>query len=269
MNCWEPLRAEALQRSEQLQARKFEKSSDWAISSQADAKAPEGSTTRASKLTPKAINLYTAGKTLRQVGQELDVPYKTIGRWLHKAGIKLRKPGQNAKSAALTKELLHNLYIEQDRSAEWIAAIYGVEAKTVRDALRANGIEVRRTNKGRKFDPKMHEEHARQLRGKYVGSKNPNWRGSSVTKYNRDRASFQSKEWSKAVRGRDGKCMHCGTTHKLHAHHITPWRQNAALRYDVSNGITLCALCHQKEHGKEFPDWVTRKAPRAQTTLLG
>lgn len=261
MNCWNPLRADTLQRSEQSQAREVEKLSDWAISSQADAKAPEGSTTRASRLTPIIKNLYEAGRTLRQIEQETGVPAKTANRWLIAVGLKLRKPGQTAKTAALTETLLRRLYQDEDKSAEWIAKQFGTTPQTVRRLLRANGIEVRRTNKGRKFDTEMHRKHSEWLKGRYAGDKNPNWRGAKVSKYQRERASFQSKEWSKAVRERDGKCVDCGSTERLHAHHIVAWRKNAALRYEVSNGVSLCAPCHQQRHKNEFPDWVTRKAP--------
>lgn len=250
--------------------RKSKKSSDWAISSQADAKAPEGSTTRASKLTPIARLLYEEGQTLRQIGQELNTPHETIGRWLKKAGVQMRKPGQTANAAKVDNVgWLELQYVVLDKSAEKIAVEAGVAPETVRRLLKAHGIAVRRTNKGRKFDPAMHAAHAEWLKGRFVGEKNPNWRGAKVSKYKRDRASFQSKEWSKAVRARDGKCVKCGSRERLHAHHIKPWRKYSELRYDVGNGMTLCPPCHQQEHRNEFPDWVTQKAPRVQGSPKG
>lgn len=65
-----------------------------------------------------------------------------------------------------------------------------------------------------------------------------------------DRNSSRYKEWRKAVFERDGfHCVKCGTKKDLQAHHIKPWKNNKALRYEVSNGMILCRKCHLKEHG--------------------
>lgn len=52
-------------------------------------------------------------------------------------------------------------------------------------------------------------------------------------------------KWSKLVRQRDGCCRRCGKRPPwvLQAHHIRP-RGRSMTRYDVANGITLCAYCH-------------------------
>lgn len=67
--------------------------------------------------------------------------------------------------------------------------------------------------------------------------------------------------WKKGVRFRDGnKCRHCGrrvvVTLKLQAnraeiHHVTG-RAHKPTRYDVRNGIQLCAACHQKVERNEL-----------------
>lgn len=54
--------------------------------------------------------------------------------------------------------------------------------------------------------------------------------------------------WARAVKNRDKKCMGCGTTKKLHAHHIVPKVINPDMAFDIDNGITLCEECHKKEH---------------------
>lgn len=43
----------------------------------------------------------------------------------------------------------------------------------------------------------------------------------------------------------------CNSKKNLNVHHITPWSKASALRYDISNGITLCKQCHQFITGKE------------------
>jgi len=37
----------------------------------------------------------------------------------------------------------------------------------------------------------------------------------------------------------------------LNAHHIQKWASASSLRYDPSNGITLCKNCHKKVTGHE------------------
>lgn len=251
--------------------RKSEKLTDWAISSQADAKAPEGSTTRASNLTPIAARLYAEGLTTRQIGAKLGIPNNTVSRWLRAAGVKMRKVGQSAIHGKVDDyEFLYDQYITQDKSAEQLSKELGVMPGTILTMLKRHGIPVRSTNKGRKFDPEMHKKHSEWLMGRFVGDKNPNWRGGQVHPDKRLRTSYQSKEWSNAVRERDGhKCKECGATGRLHAHHVKPWKDHPELRWDVDNGVTLCPRCHQKAHEFPFPQWVMDNAPRVQGSPKG
>lgn len=65
-----------------------------------------------------------------------------------------------------------------------------------------------------------------------------------------DRNSDRYRQWRKAVFVRDKfQCQHCGTTKNLQAHHIKSWMRSEELRYDVTNGITLCRKCHLNAHG--------------------
>lgn len=63
--------------------------------------------------------------------------------------------------------------------------------------------------------------------------------------------------WSKAVKDRDGwKCQLCGKDcgkigGHAHAHHIMR-KQSTAMRYNLENGICLCAGCHK--FGVHSPD---------------
>jgi predicted restriction endonuclease len=51
--------------------------------------------------------------------------------------------------------------------------------------------------------------------------------------------------WSKKVRERDGKCVMCGKTERLQAHHyIKTKARSLKYRWDIRNGITLCYGCH-------------------------
>jgi 5-methylcytosine-specific restriction endonuclease McrA len=69
------------------------------------------------------------------------------------------------------------------------------------------------------------------------------------------RNSADYKEWRAAVYRRDDfTCQRCRKRggHDLHAHHVKGWTRYPALRFDVSNGMTLCNPCHvawHQEHG--------------------
>lgn len=55
--------------------------------------------------------------------------------------------------------------------------------------------------------------------------------------------------WTRQVVKRDGKCMTCGSTERLEAHHIlakSKWPQFAT---KTMNGITLCYDCHRGSRG--------------------
>jgi len=72
-------------------------------------------------------------------------------------------------------------------------------------------------------------------------------------------------EWSKAIRERDKKCLHCGVDQDLHAHHVLPKHSHPDLRLELSNGITLCYRCHKKEHERKRPVRVRSENPRKTT----
>lgn len=51
------------------------------------------------------------------------------------------------------------------------------------------------------------------------------------------------KLWREAIHARDGKCQVCESTSALNAHHVIG-RRNHSVRWDLDNGILLCAGCH-------------------------
>lgn len=62
------------------------------------------------------------------------------------------------------------------------------------------------------------------------------------------------KDFRREVLKRDGKkCMMpgCKNRRNLQVHHIKKWSSAASLRYETSNGITLCKKCHDSIKGYE------------------
>lgn len=80
------------------------------------------------------------------------------------------------------------------------------------------------------------------------------WTGFEITEKARQRHSKELKEWRKRVFERDNfTCQMCGKIgERLHAHHIKPFSKFPELRFELSNGVTLCANpCHKKTISKE------------------
>lgn len=76
------------------------------------------------------------------------------------------------------------------------------------------------------------------------------------TRSKRKWRSEKYKEWRQAVYKRDNyKCVICGSTHKLNAHHLYSYSNCKTLRYLVKNGVTLCHKHHEQFHyvfGKRY-----------------
>lgn len=63
--------------------------------------------------------------------------------------------------------------------------------------------------------------------------------------------------WSKAVKKRAGfKCEVCGKTESLNSHHVVG-RRNRRLRWELFNGVCLCAGCHtfKLKSAHQNPEW--------------
>jgi len=83
------------------------------------------------------------------------------------------------------------------------------------------------------------------------GAKCHSWKGG-VTPLNKvERKSTKYADWRRAVFERDNyTCQHCSDARggNLNAHHIKDFANHPALRYDITNGITLCKTCHDAVH---------------------
>lgn len=77
-----------------------------------------------------------------------------------------------------------------------------------------------------------------------------NWKGGIDSENRLMRNSTDHQEWSAAVLRRDRwTCQRCGYKGRaLVAHHIKSWSRHHDLRFDVSNGQTLCRPCHCEVH---------------------
>lgn len=81
---------------------------------------------------------------------------------------------------------------------------------------------------------------------RYSGKEHPNYREDA----RRKNRTGKHHQWVNAVISRDkATCQECGAVEiELHAHHIKSYKGYPELRFDVSNGITLCYKCHWDIH---------------------
>jgi hypothetical protein len=157
----------------------------------------------------------------------------------------------------------HGLHLRQVGSA------MGVSLQTVWFVLRRLGIECRSSgdhNRGRKQSP----EHIRKVIEARKGfrfshetrrqmSESAKRRGTTnnffVDGRGQERATARRQEmdaleyrlWREAVFKRDEYvCQSCQKRGgRLHADHIKGWALHPELRYELSNGRTLCVACHK------------------------
>ena len=78
------------------------------------------------------------------------------------------------------------------------------------------------------------------------------WReNNGIGENAKERRNREYRKWRTGVLERDGKCLSCGCTENLVAHHIKEFALYPHLRFELDNGITLCDKCHKKLHKEE------------------
>jgi len=83
-----------------------------------------------------------------------------------------------------------------------------------------------------------------------IGENSAHWLGGVTPEKTKIRNSKAMAEWRKSVFDRDDyTCQSCNKKGvHLHAHHIIPFSVDASLRFEISNGQTLCKECHKMVH---------------------
>lgn len=93
------------------------------------------------------------------------------------------------------------------------------------------------------------------------------WRDGADERRKDARRKAEYRWWRDAVFARDNyTCQKCGDSKggNLRAHHIKPFAKFVELRFNVSNGQTLCSACHDLEHFKPGSTRNIRKLKRGE-----
>jgi 5-methylcytosine-specific restriction endonuclease McrA len=90
-------------------------------------------------------------------------------------------------------------------------------------------------------------EVGRRQAEKQRGCHHWNWKGGVSRAYKTGYYSLEYKNWRREVFVRDSFiCQQCGSREYVTAHHVKSFAKYPELRFDISNGITLCETCHKK-----------------------
>lgn len=108
---------------------------------------------------------------------------------------------------------------------------------------------IRRKKDGKPYKVKMQVGHGVR------GEKNHFWKGGITELNKNERRRLKARQWRQSVLRRDNyTCQICGARNRrglgktvvLNADHIKSWSNFPELRYELSNGRTLCVDCHKK-----------------------
>lgn len=223
-----------------------------------------------------------------EIARTVGVCSASIYNWLDKYGIPRRQGRDAQMPVEPSKESLFDLYITQELSIDETAHRVGSSESSISKLLDAYGIKKRerwekcagwntgiplseeqrailsksakqRTGKkspryGVTLSEKTKNKIADKLKGRFRGEENPQWKGGQPNPRHKWHSRHEYKEWRSAVYERDNyTCQMCGkkSNGDIQAHHISTWYEAPELRFEVSNGITLCESCHRSIKSKE------------------
>lgn len=214
-------------------------------------------------------------KKVKDIADDCGTSTDVIYDWLKKYNIKT-----NRYTEKPDKEILENLYIKELKSTREIAKILGCSRSAIINWLKKYEIPIRTISEsnhnyfkykgGKKIqsekvkkdwendkyrnlqskikkelfknNPELKIQHSAKMQGIDISE----WNGFSELETRRIRKSLDYKNWQNEVFKRDDyTCQCCGKRGGvLHAHHLESFSDNPDLRFDISNGITLCENCH-------------------------
>lgn len=162
-----------------------------------------------------------------------------------------RKPFSQERKDKIRKALIGNKNAVGNKSSvgrsPWNKGKTDIYSEDVLKAISAKQ-KGKRNSPRTEFKKGIRVSIATEFKKGRPGYLTSNWKGGVTSESEKLRKSDRYKLWRLSVFERDNfTCKCCGERGgKLHADHIKPWSLFQNLRFDISNGRTLCIPCHKK-----------------------
>lgn len=155
---------------------------------------------------------------------------------LSESQIRRRKSGSNSRAENAKCEVLLDVdYIDELSSLGSLGVYVSIEKPSVKQEIDAETSYYRELNK------------AQPIAVSYIEPIQ-----SNILRFNTNGRGEDHRVWADAVKERDGyRCQNPRCNNRagiMHAHHIYNYADFPEMRYEVSNGITLCEPCHTEFH---------------------
>ena len=197
-----------------------------------------------------------------EIANDYSINLRTLREWISKFG--LVKYGK--LKSELSKEDLYEMYFVKHMTSEEIAKIYNSTGNTVISLLKEYGYKVPSRSEllDIYYNQKGGYERVRAAQStmenriksscRQHGIAIEDFSGFSTTEQHMARNNTYYKEWIRKVFKRDNYTCQCCKKRggKLNAHHLYNFSEYENLRYEISNGITLCERCHLINYPNSF-----------------
>lgn len=218
-----------------------------------------------------------AGKTIRQISEEVGVAYKSVAAVAEKNGIRFMKRVDTPNEDLSYKDKDWLLARKSEGLSNGrIAEICNTTEDRVKKSVRRHNLtgmgrgvilagnkRMEPWNKGKTYSmtPEVYERHKERMKAR-SGPNSSSWKGGyeNYAAPKLARASFTTKVKKEVLSWFNYKCAVTGRKDKLEIHHVDPCWHNPDRIFDKTNLIPLHASVHAYIHNNhldlEFMEWV-------------
>lgn len=194
-------------------------------------------------------------KSAEQISEETGLGLRTLREYIHNFGLTTKN---GRKTKCITKEELYDLYVVNKYTTQEIGIKFNLGNTTIGALLRKYNIPIFSQSErmkyyyyqkgGLKKAIKIANKMENRIRSSCItrGINISDFDGFVTSENMLLRGRTEYTDWRNKVFKRDNyTCQCCGKLGgNLNAHHIENFSSHPELRYDISNGVTLCFDCH-------------------------